>query len=394
MLSKRLDLKSEAGVNMNKRIYLSPPSMTGKEMKYIQQAFDSNWIAPLGPNVDAFEEEVCKYVGARYGLALSSGTAAIHLALRYLGVGPGDYVFCSTLTFSGSCNPIMYQYANPVFIDSEPETWNMSAKALERAFRWANKEGKLPKAVIVVDLYGQSADYDEILSTCNFYDVPVIEDAAEALGSTYKGSKCGTFGTMGIFSFNGNKIITTSGGGLIVSDCENVINKARFWATQARENKPYYYHKDYGYNYRLSNVCAAIGRGQLEEIDGKIASRKRIRSTYEARLGKNGFTFNPKSHDSVQNYWLTVMRMPGFKISRIEALIKELSIVNIETRPVWKPMHTQPVFQKYPSFSEREGIFFSEEVFENGLCLPSGDKLTEEECNLICTEIEKAILRI
>jgi len=243
---------------LNRRIYLSPPHAGGREMDYIKEAFDTNWIAPLGPNVDEFEKELCRYVGIKHGLALSSGTAGIHLALRYLGVGQGDVVFCSSLTFAGSCSPVIYQQAIPVFIDSEPYSWNMSPDALEKAFQWAQKKNRIPKAVIIVDLYGQSADYDCLVPICERYGVPVIEDAAEALGASYNGRKCGHFGLISVFSFNGNKIITTSGGGMVVSEDSQAIEKMRFWSAQAREDVRHYEHKEIGYNYRLSNICAGI----------------------------------------------------------------------------------------------------------------------------------------
>ncbi|WP_027364669.1 DegT/DnrJ/EryC1/StrS family aminotransferase [Desulfotruncus alcoholivorax] len=364
---------------MNQRIYLSPPHMSGHEMKYIQEAFDTNWIAPLGPNVDAFEQELCNYVDIKYGLALSSGTAGIHLVLRYLGVMPGDYVFCSSLTFSGSCNPIMYQYANPVFIDSEPDSWNMSPEALERAFDWANKENKMPKAVIIVDLYGQSADYEKLLPICEYYGVPVIEDAAEALGATYKGRKCGNFGYAGIFSFNGNKIITTSGGGMVVSNDEGAIKKMRFWSTQAKEPVRHYEHKEFGYNYRMSNVCAGIGRGQLMALDKRIAMKKKIYQRYVNDLNSLPVTFMPVQPNNEPNYWLTVMTInEDCKVSPEDIMIA-LEEENIESRPVWKPMHLQPVFKDYPFFSHLENKSIAEKIFERGLCLPSGSSMSSSE---------------
>lgn len=362
---------------MNKRIYLSPPHMSGHEMKFVQEAFDTNWVAPLGPNVDAFEREVCEYVGAEYGLALTSGTAGIHLALKYLGIGPGDYVFCSTLTFAGSCNPILYQNAIPVFIDSEPETWNMSPVALEKAFEWAKTENKLPKAVIIVDLYGQSADYDQLLPICRQYGVPVIEDAAEALGATYKGKKCGTFGDIGIFSFNGNKIITTSGGGMVVSNDEEAIRKMKFWSTQAREQARHYEHKEVGYNYRLSNVCAGIGRGQLMALEDRIKAKKTIFNRYAHELRELPIDMMPISEKGNPNYWLSVITLRNQSHIKPDAIITALEKENIESRPVWKPMHLQPVFKGNTYFPHEEDV--SADLFERGVCLPSGGSLNSED---------------
>ncbi|NQX45864.1 DegT/DnrJ/EryC1/StrS family aminotransferase [Paenibacillus tritici] len=372
---------------MHERIYLSPPHMSGNEMKYIQEAFDSNWIAPLGTNVDKFEEEICAYVGMDHGLALSSGTAGIHLALKYFDVGPGDYVFCSDLTFAGSCNPILYQYANPVFIDSEPETWNMSPIALEKAFEWAKKENKMPKAVIIVDLYGQSADYDSLLPICEHYGVPVIEDAAEALGASYKGKKCGSFGHIGIFSFNGNKIITTSGGGMIVSNDEEAIKKMRFWATQSKEVSRHYEHKEVGYNYRMSNICAGIGRGQLEALDTFIQCRKNINELYRESLSDLALSFMPVKNNGSPNYWLSVVKFTSNAILTPDDIIVPLEEENIESRPVWKPMHLQPLYKKYSFFSHGESI--SELLFHTGICLPSGSAMTTEEIQTVVKVIKR-----
>lgn len=349
-------------------------------MKYIKEAFDTNWIAPLGPNVDAFEQELCDYVGIKYGLALSSGTAALHLALKYLGVEQNDYVFCSNFTFIGSCNPILYQKAIPVFIGSEAESWNMSPKALKKAFHWAKKNNKMPKAVMIVDLYGQSADYEALLPICEHFGVPVIEDAAEALGATYRGKKCGTFGHINVFSFNGNKIITTSGGGMVVSDDEKAIKKMRFWATQAREAERYYEHKEIGYNYRMSNICAGIGRGQLEVLDERVAAKKEIRKRYEEGLKDLPIKFMPEFEKGSPNYWLTVITINKDCKITPEDIIVVLEEENIESRPVWKPMHMQPVFKDYMFFPEDEDYCLEEELFEKGVCLPSGSAMTEKEC--------------
>jgi len=348
-------------------------------MKYITEAIETNWIAPLGPNVDAFEHGLCNYVGMKHGLAVSSGTSGIHLALKYFGVGPGDYVFCSSLTFSGSCNPIMYQFANPVFIDSEPESWNMSPDALERAFDWAKKESKMPKAVIIVDLYGQSADYERLIPICEHYGVPVIEDAAEALGATYRGRKCGSFGNVGVFSFNGNKIITTSGGGMIVSDDENAIKKMYFWSTQAREPARHYEHKEYGYNYRMSNVCAGIGRGQLIALNQRVEAKKIICKRYVEELKGLPLRFMPLSVKGEPNYWLMIITInKNCKVSP-EDIILALEKENIESRPVWKPMHLQPVFAKCQYFANSFGKDISADLFARGVCLPSGSAMTPEE---------------
>ncbi|WP_370511622.1 DegT/DnrJ/EryC1/StrS family aminotransferase [Paenibacillus odorifer] len=360
-------------------------------MKYVQEAFDTNWIAPLGTNVDKFEEELCEYVGVEHGLALSSGTAGIHLALKYFGVGPGDYVFCSDLTFAGSCNPILYQYANPVFIDSEPETWNMSPIALEKAFEWAKKENKMPKAVIIVDLYGQSADYDLLLPICEQYGVPVIEDAAEALGATYKGKKCGSFGHVSIFSFNGNKIITTSGGGMVVSKDEDAIKKMRFWATQSREPAKHYEHKEVGYNYRMSNICAGIGRAQLQALDGFIDNRKNIYDQYKEKLNDFPIEFMPISENGSPNYWLTVIILDEENLVISADIITELELENIESRPLWKPMHLQPIFSDAPIFYHMETECIGTNLFERGICLPSGSSLSINEQSLIIKTISKVL---
>lgn len=363
---------------MEQRIYLSPPHMNGYEMGYIQDAFDKNWIAPLGENVDAFERSLCDYVGLKFGLALSSGTAGIHLALNYFGVGPGDYVFCSSLTFAGSCNPIMYQYATPVFIDSEYETWNMSPQALRDAFEWAKRQGTMPKVVIIVDLYGQSADYDALLPICKAYDVPVIEDAAEALGASYMGRKCGTFGDINIFSFNGNKIITTSGGGMVLSDNEEAMKKMRFLSTQAREPARHYEHKEIGYNYRMSNICAGIGRGQLITLDDRVQTRKAIFHRYKEGFKDLPLELMPISSKGQPNYWLTVITINDPSITP-EDIILALESENIESRPLWKPMHMQPVFKGYPFFSHLQEGSVGHELFSRSVCLPSGSSLTEAQ---------------
>jgi len=378
---------------MDKRIYLSPPHMSGQEIKYIQEAFDTNWIAPIGPNISAFESEICEYTNMRYGLATISGTAGIHLALKYLGVGPGDYVFCSSLTFIGTCNPIVYQLAIPVFIDSEPESWNMSPLALEKAFEWARKNKCMPKAVIIVDLYGQGADYENLLPICSRYGVPVIEDAAEALGASYMNKMCGSFGEVGVFSFNGNKIITTSGGGMIVSNNSTLIEKSRFWSTQARENASYYEHNEIGYNYRISNVCAGIGRGQLQVLEERIQSKKKIRIMYEEHLKDSAIQFIPNNNKGKSNYWLTVITIDEATKINPDQIISALEEENIESRHIWKPMHMQPVFKDSNSFMHYDSQSLSEKLFKRGLCLPSGSALSEDDQNKVIHIINKLVCR-
>jgi pyridoxal phosphate-dependent aminotransferase EpsN len=375
------------------RIYLSPPHMSGYEQKYISEAFEQNWIAPLGPNVDAFERELAVYVGAKGALALSSGSAAIHLALKLAGVTRGDRVFCSSLTFAASANPIIYEGAEPVFIDSELESWNMSPIALERALHDSEKEGKLPKAVIVVNLYGQSANYDSILDLCNHYGIPVIEDAAESLGATYKGKMSGTIGRYGIYSFNGNKIITTSGGGMLVSDDLEGLAKARFWATQARDPARHYQHSEIGYNYRMSNILAGIGRGQLHVLEERVKSRRAIFNRYYEALSEiEGIQFMPEAPYGKHNRWLTTLTLdPDITGVTVNQLIDQLEKENIESRPVWKPMHLQPVFKKYKYYSHQENQSISNQLFENGICLPSGSNMTIEEQDRVIDIISKVL---
>jgi len=359
------------------RVYLSSPHMSGEELELVKDAFASNWIAPLGPHVNAFETELADYVGVPHAAALSSGTAAIHLALRLLQVQPGDAVLCSSLTFSASANPIVYEGAVPVFIDSELETWNMDPALLREELRECADRGKLPKAVISVDLYGQCADYDPILEACAQYNVPLIEDAAEALGASYKGKNAGAFGKFGVFSFNGNKIITTSGGGMLVSDDAELIQRARFLATQARDPAPHFQHSQIGYNYRLSNVLAAIGRGQLQVLPDRIAARRRNFTRYYELLSPlPGINFMPISQNGEPNYWLTCITVDheAFGATR-EDLRLALERENIESRPVWKPMHMQPVF----AGCCMRGGAIAESIFERGLCLPSGSNLSEED---------------
>ncbi|MED2983986.1 aminotransferase class I/II-fold pyridoxal phosphate-dependent enzyme [Bacillus thuringiensis] len=357
---------------MGDRIFLSSPHMSdeGYEMHYVKEAFDTNWIAPLGENVNGFERELAMKVGSNAAAALSSGTAAIHMALKAAGVGEGDVVFCQTLTFSATANPIIYQNAIPVFIDSDYETWNMCPKALEEAF----KKYSNVKAVIVVHLYGLSADMDKIVELCKKYDVTLIEDAAESLGTYYKGKHTGSFGEYGIFSFNGNKIITTSGGGMLVSNDEERVSKVRFWATQSRDQARHYQHSELGFNYRMSNVVAGIGRGQLKVLDQRVQKKRYIFDFYKRELGNlEGIEFMPSNDWNEPNYWLSSMTLNGKirPIDVMEALEKE----NIESRPVWKPMHMQPFFEKY----DFVGTDVSEKLFENGICLPSDTKMTEAD---------------
>ena len=362
---------------MEKRIFLSSPHMSEEEYEkqYIKEAFDTNWIAPLGENVNKFEEELANYVGSKNAAALSAGTAAIHMAFKALDVKKDDIVFCSSLTFSATANPIIYQNATPVFIDSEKETWNMDPKALEKAFeKYPN-----PKAVIVVHLYGTPAKIDEIKEICDKHNVPLVEDAAESLGATYKGKQTGTFGKYGVFSFNGNKIITTSGGGMLVSDDAERIAKVKFWVTQSREKVIHYEHKEIGYNYRMSNIVAGIGRGQLKVLDKRIEQKTNIYYTYkEGFKDINDIKMQPIPKNSKPNHWLSVITLN--KNSKVKPLdiMETLEKENIESRPVWKPMHMQPVFKNY-DFIKIEEKPISEDLFERGVCLPSDTKMTEEE---------------
>lgn len=375
-----------------KRIYLSPPHTNGYELEYIKDAIDTNWIAPLGPHVNGFESELADYVGISHAVALSSGTSGIHLALKYLGVSEKDYVFCSTFTFAGTCNPIMYEKAIPVFIDSDSASWNMSSLALERAFEWAKKQYKIPKAVIVVNLYGQSADWSGILPICQYYNVPVIEDAAESLGSTYMGKQTGNFGYVGVFSFNGNKIITTSGGGMVVCEDEDAIKKMRFWATQAREAGRHYEHKEVGYNYRMSNICAAIGRGQLKTINEKITAKKSIYEYYEKAFCDLPVKMMPLLSKCSRNYWLSTLTIDRKCNIVPEDIIIGLESEDIESRPLWKPMHLQPVYKKYPYFSHNEYLRIAEDLYERGICLPSGSAMTSEELNRVVNVVKRIII--
>ncbi|MCA6379569.1 MAG: aminotransferase class I/II-fold pyridoxal phosphate-dependent enzyme [Cytophagales bacterium] len=367
---------------MSKRIYLSPPHMGGEELTYIHQAFDTNWVSPAGPHIDTFEKELATYNGMEYCAALSSGTAAIHLALIILGIKHGDEVICSTFTFSGSCNPIAYVGAIPVFVDSELETWNMDPVLLEEAILDRIRKGKKPKAIILVHLYGMPAKLNELMAISRKYEIPVIEDAAEALGSTYFGQKAGTFGDFGVYSFNGNKIITTSGGGALVSKNEDWIKRARFLATQARDAAPHYQHSEIGYNYRLSNISAGIGLGQLKVLDDRVRQRRANFDFYQAALSHlPGIAFQPEMSGSFANRWLTTMLIDPSKSGGVtrEDIRLALEKENIESRPLWKPMHLQPIFQQFPNY----GGGVSEKLFEQGLCLPSGSALKEDELRIM-----------
>ena len=378
----------------NKRIYLSSPHMSeeGYEMEYIKEAFDTNWTAPLGENVNQFEKEICQVTGAKDAAALSAGTAAIHLALKLLGVGAGDLVFCQSLTFSASANPIIYQNATPVFIDSEEETWNMSPDALEKAFQKYISFGKKPKAVIVVHLYGIAAKIDEILEICNKYDVPLLEDAAESLGTIYKGKMTGTFGSCGVLSFNGNKIITSSGGGMLLLNSEKAkkqAEKVRFWATQSREAERYYHHKELGYNYRMSNVVAGIGRGQLMVLDQRIEKKRKIYTFYKKAFEEiSDIKMMPNNNKNQKcNCWLS-----SFVLSEtcsVTPLDIQLALEdkNIEARPIWKPMHLQPFYKTYEYVDNGAT---AQKIFKRGLCLPSDTKMTEEELERVI-EIVKGL---
>lgn len=371
----------------NPKIYLSPPHLGELEIDFVKSAFETNWIAPLGPNVDGFEAEFCEEVGAKHALALSSGTAALHLALIEAGVGKGDEVFVSSLTFAASVNAIVYTGATPVLVDSEAVSWNMDAELLRAALAERGKAGKLPKAVMVVHLYGQCADMDPIVEACAQFGVALIEDAAEALGASYTGASStkaggvarapGTFGQTGIYSFNGNKIITTSGGGMLVSDDKELIDHARKLSTQARDAASHYQHSEIGYNYRLSNVLAGIGRGQIRVLKDRVAARRAIFSRYEEALGHlDGLEFQPEAAWGTHNRWLTVLTIDAeaFGATREDVRLA-MEAANIEARPVWKPMHMQPIFAE----CEAIGGAVSEDLFERGLCLPSGSSLTAGE---------------
>ena len=368
------------------KIFLSSPHMSGNEFEYVKEAFDTNWIAPLGPHVDGFEKDLCNFTGSEYATALNTGTAAIHLALILLGVGAGDEVICQSFTFSASANPIVYKGAIPIFIDSEIDTWNMCPKHLRLAIEDSISKGKKPKAIIPVHLYGMPAKMKEIIAIANEFNVPVIEDAAEALGSNIDDKPCGSFGKFGVLSFNGNKIITTSGGGALLSSDAEMIEKARFLSTQARDIAPHYQHSQIGYNYRMSNVLAGIGRGQLEVLNDRVAARRANFDRYEAyfsKLNQEGFDirFQEEPLGYFSNRWLTCILVDSSKNNGLtrEEIRLTMDAENIDARPLWKPLHQQPVFANAKSYLN--GI--SDNLFENGLCLPSGSNLTEEEFDRI-----------
>ena len=367
-----------------KKIYLSSPTLNGREIEYVNEAFDTNWVAPLGPNVNEFENEIAAYAGVSHAAALSSGTAAIHLALKLLGIKRDDIVLCSSLTFSATANPIAYEGAKAVFIDSERETWNMSPKALEEGL----KKYPQAKAVIVVNLYGIPAKLNEIVALCEKYHVPLIEDAAESLGASYEGVQTGAFGKLGIFSFNGNKIITTSGGGMLVGKDASLIQKARFLATQAREPARHYEHKEIGYNYRMSNVVAGIGRGQLKTLDEYVERKKRIYDTYKESFSDiPEIKMNPFLANSQPNFWLSCITIDkNAKVKPLD-IILALEALNIETRPIWKPLHLQPVFSENDFIQNEDGV--AEDIFERGLCLPSDIKNTDEDMELIIQTVKE-----
>lgn len=372
---------------MSQRIYLSPPHIGEMELELVKDAFASNWVAPLGSHVDAFEKEFAALIGVRHAAALSSGTAALHLALRLLQLEPGDEVICSSLTFVASANPIVYEGGRPVFIDADPATWNLDPDLLAEELKWSAARGRRPRAVIVVDLYGQSADYDRIERISAEYQIPIIEDAAESLGATYKGRMTGTFGRLAAFSFNGNKIITTSGGGMLVSDDAALIERARFLATQARDPAPHYQHSTIGYNYRMSNILAAIGRGQLKVLADRIRARRRNFEYYRRALGDlPGIAFMPEAPYGRATRWLTCLTVDpsAFGATRDDIRLA-LEAANIEARPVWKPLHLQPVFAQ----CRTRGGRVAEAIFEHGLCLPSGSSLTESDLERIVAIIRR-----
>jgi len=374
----------------NPKIWLSSPHIGGTEQNYIQEAFDANWVAPLGPNVNGLEQDLESYLGNQVQVgALSSGTAAIHLGLILLGVQAGDLVLCQSMTFSASANPILYQGATPIFIDSEKETWNLCPVALETSIKDCVAKGKTPKAIIAVHLYGVPYQIEAVRTVADKYKIPILEDSAEALGSSYKGQKCGSFGDIGVLSFNGNKIITTSGGGAIVTKTAAQKDKAIFYATQSRDNAPHYQHSEIGYNYRMSNICAGIGRGQMEVLDEHVTLRRQMHDFYvklfESIEGVD--VFSTPNDDYFANYWLSAITINEIKTKGItrETLRLALEAENIESRPLWKPMHLQPIFSNYPYY----GTQVAETLFETGLCLPSGSNLTDNDRKRIAEVVKK-----
>lgn len=369
---------------MTERIYLSPPSMTGCEMSFIEEAFRQNRISPTGENIEKFEDEVCALSGVRTAAALSSGTAAIFVSLKALGVSAGDTVYCSDMTFAGSAFPILYLGAEPIFIDCEPTGCNMSPRALEKGLELSSKQNRLPKAVIIVDLFGNPADYDALLPICAHYNIPVLEDAAEALGAVYRGKYCGSFGEAAVFSFNGNKIITTSGGGMVMSNNEKLTRKIKFWAAQSREPVLHYEHKEIGYNFRMSNICAAIGRGQMTGLEEKIRRRKFIKDFYKSALSEYPVRFVTELPECRSNNWLCVMLTDDPNDGAAQRIISALAKNNIESRPVWKPMHEQPIFKDAAFVPHPDGgNSAASDLFRRGICLPSGDGLRVDQLDRI-----------
>ncbi|MEM7482277.1 MAG: DegT/DnrJ/EryC1/StrS family aminotransferase [Acidobacteriota bacterium] len=371
------------------RIYLSPPHMSGRERELVADAFDSNWVAPIGPHVNAFEQEMAEVVEVPHAAALSSGTAALHLAMELLGVGAGDEVMCASLTFAASVNPVVYQGAQPVLVDCDPETWTLDPHLVAQELEERGRSNRLPKALIAVDLYGQCADYEPLLVACERWGVPLIEDAAEALGSTYRGRPAGGFGRLGVFSFNGNKIITTSGGGMLVSHERRLVERARFLATQARDPAPHYEHSVIGYNYRLSNLLAAVGRGQLEVLDQRVTARRRNFERYRELLDDlPGLEFMAEATYGRSNRWLTCLTLdPEIAGTDREAVRLALEGEDIEARPVWKPMHLQPVFRDCPMV----GGAVSRRLFEQGLCLPSGSSLASRDLERVAGVVRAVV---
>jgi len=372
---------------MGKKIWLSPSHLTGEEQKYVQEAFDTNWVAPLGPNVNGFEQDICNYTGVKACSALNSGSAAIHLALILLGIEENDEVICSSFTFSATVNPIRYQKAIPIFVDSEGDTWNMSPELLELAIKARTEQGQKPKAILLVHLYGMPSKMEEIMAISKRYDIPIIEDAAEAIGATYKEKAMGTFGEIGIFSFNGNKIITTSGGGAMISNNADYCDRATFLATQARDVAPHYQHSQIGYNYRMSNILAGIGRGQLEVLDDRVSARRKNFELYKKELaGIKNITFVEEPEGFYANRWLTTIITNSYETR--ESIRLGLEKENIESRPLWKPMHLQPIFQEFPAYVDGT----SEDLFQRGLCLPSGSNLTESDLKRVVLHIKSNVM--
>lgn len=378
------------------RVYLSPPHMDGLEQVFVQEAFSSNWLSSVGPNLTAFENEMCDYLGVPHGcaLALGSGTSAIHLAMRLIGVKSGDTVVCASFTFAASVFPAVYDGATPVFVDSEASSWNICPVALEKCLASLHAQKRLPKAVIAVSLYGQSFGFDAVKAICDRWQVPLIEDAAEALGATYGDRKCGALGEYGILSFNGNKIITTSGGGMLIARDPKKIDHARALSTQARvPNVSHYQHEEIGFNYRMSNVLAGIGRGQLKVLDDRVAARRRVRARYEAGLGaEREISFMPVADFGISNQWLTAIRVAGPKAgSKNLKIIAALEAENIESRPAWKPMHLQPVFAGCEYFVAQDGVSVCDSIFDEGICLPSGSSLADADQDRVIDVVRRTL---